>query len=92
MKRASNKQTAAEKGFANEVRPNANANGADGMPSDAAIFLQSLQDTEIIERVRATIQNAHVFKLPKAVSLCWLAWGGLEGESLAGNGQGGGAW
>lgn len=77
MPSASSKQTAAEKGFAKEVKPNANANGADGKPSDAAIFLQSLKDAEIVERVRATIQNAHVFKLPPKQSAS-VGWRGAD--------------
>lgn len=41
--------------------------------SDAALFLKSLQDPDIIERVRVTIKNAHVFKLPprQTVSVGW---------------------
>jgi adaptin ear-binding coat-associated protein 1/2 len=77
MKRSSDRQTASEQGFAQEVMPNANANGADGMPSDAAIFLQSLQNPEIVERVRATIQNAHVFKLPPKQSAS-VGWRGAD--------------
>jgi adaptin ear-binding coat-associated protein 1/2 len=45
--------------------------------SDAAIFLQSLQDPEIIERVRATIPNAHVFKLPPRQSAT-IGWRGAD--------------
>lgn len=45
--------------------------------SDAAIFLQSLQDPEIIERVRATISNAHVFKLPPRQSAT-IGWRGAD--------------
>eukprot|EP00542_Grammatophora_oceanica_P017626 CAMPEP_0194034782 /NCGR_PEP_ID=MMETSP0009_2-20130614/7207_1 /TAXON_ID=210454 /ORGANISM="Grammatophora oceanica, Strain CCMP 410" /LENGTH=340 /DNA_ID=CAMNT_0038675843 /DNA_START=420 /DNA_END=1442 /DNA_ORIENTATION=+ len=44
---------------------------------DAAIFLRSLQDPEIIERVRATIQNAHVFKLPPRQSAS-VGWRGAD--------------
>eukprot|EP00568_Trieres_chinensis_P003343 CAMPEP_0183297314 /NCGR_PEP_ID=MMETSP0160_2-20130417/4640_1 /TAXON_ID=2839 ORGANISM="Odontella Sinensis, Strain Grunow 1884" /NCGR_SAMPLE_ID=MMETSP0160_2 /ASSEMBLY_ACC=CAM_ASM_000250 /LENGTH=274 /DNA_ID=CAMNT_0025459111 /DNA_START=206 /DNA_END=1030 /DNA_ORIENTATION=- len=41
--------------------------------SDTAVFLKSLKDPDIIERVRATIKNAHVFKLPprQTVSVGW---------------------
>jgi len=41
--------------------------------SDTALFLKSLQDPDIIERVRVTIKNAHVFKLPprQTVSVGW---------------------
>lgn len=41
--------------------------------SDAARFLKSMQDPDIIERVRVTIKNAHVFKLPprQSVSVGW---------------------
>lgn len=41
--------------------------------SDAALFLKSMQDPDIIERVRVTIKNAHVFKLPprQTVSVGW---------------------
>lgn len=77
MKRGSSKQTAAEMGFEKEVKPNANASGADGLPSDAAIFLQSLHDSETIERVRATIHNAHVFKLPPKQSAS-VGWRGAD--------------
>mmetsp|Transcript_44409 Transcript_44409/g.53701 ORF Transcript_44409/g.53701 Transcript_44409/m.53701 type:complete len:247 (-) Transcript_44409:350-1090(-) len=35
-----------------------------GKSSAAAIFYQSLAGTDIIERVRVTIKNAHIFKLP----------------------------
>lgn len=41
--------------------------------SDTAIFLKSLKDPNIIERVRVTLKNAHVFKLPprQTVSVGW---------------------
>jgi len=45
--------------------------------SDAAIFLQSLQDPDIVERVRATIPNAHVFKLPPRQSAT-IGWRGAD--------------
>lgn len=45
--------------------------------SDAAVFLQSLQDPEIIERVRCTIKNAHVFKLPPRQSAS-VGWRGAD--------------
>jgi len=52
------------KRFAKEVT-NATMATKDGSNlSDAATFLQSLNDPEIVERVRASIPNAHVFKLP----------------------------
>ena len=35
-----------------------------GVPNEAAAYLLSLQDPEVIERVRCTIPDAHVFKLP----------------------------
>jgi len=35
-----------------------------GVPSIAAAYLRSLEDPEIIERVRCTLNDAHVFKLP----------------------------
>jgi len=35
-----------------------------GVPSDAAAYLKSLEDPEVIERVRCVINDAHVFKLP----------------------------
>lgn len=35
-----------------------------GVPNEAAAYLESLKDPEIIERVRCCIQDAHVFKLP----------------------------
>lgn len=36
-----------------------------GVPNEAAAYLASLDDPEMIERVRCTIDDAHVFKLPK---------------------------
>jgi hypothetical protein len=50
---------------------------APGDPSDAAKFLQSMQDAEIIERVRTTITNAHVFKLPPRQSAS-VGWRGAD--------------
>ena len=35
-----------------------------GVPNEAAAYLQSLEDHEVIERVRCSIPDAHVFKLP----------------------------
>jgi adaptin ear-binding coat-associated protein 1/2 len=35
-----------------------------GVPNEAAAYLQSLKDTEVIERVRCSIPDAHIFKLP----------------------------
>ena len=35
-----------------------------GVPSDAAAYLKSLEDPELVERVRCVINDAHVFKLP----------------------------
>jgi hypothetical protein len=48
-----------------------------GELSDAARFLQSMQDPEIIERVRTTIPNAHVFKLPPRQSAS-VGWRGAD--------------
>jgi adaptin ear-binding coat-associated protein 1/2 len=48
-----------------------------GELSDAALFLQSMQDPEIIERVRTTITNAHVFKLPPRQSAS-VGWRGAD--------------
>lgn len=48
-----------------------------GELSDAARFLQSMQDPEIIERVRTTIPNAHVFKLPPRQSAS-IGWRGAD--------------
>lgn len=45
--------------------------------SDTARFLQSMQDAEIIERVRTTIPNAHVFKLPPRQSAS-IGWRGAD--------------
>mmetsp|Transcript_15215 Transcript_15215/g.23165 ORF Transcript_15215/g.23165 Transcript_15215/m.23165 type:complete len:218 (-) Transcript_15215:681-1334(-) len=47
---------------------------AETATGDAALFLKSLHDPDIIERVRVTIPNAHVFKLPprQAASSGWL--------------------
>ena len=35
-----------------------------GVPSDAASYMASLEDAEVVERVRCVIKDAHVFKLP----------------------------
>lgn len=35
-----------------------------GVPNDAAAYLKSLEDPEVVERVRCTIPEAHIFKLP----------------------------
>lgn len=35
-----------------------------GVPNEAAAYLKSLEDPEVVERVRCTIPDAHVFKLP----------------------------
>lgn len=35
-----------------------------GVPNEAAAYLRSLEDPEVVERVRCTIADAHVFKLP----------------------------
>jgi adaptin ear-binding coat-associated protein 1/2 len=35
-----------------------------GVPNEAAAYLQSLEDPEVIERVRCSIPDTHVFKLP----------------------------
>lgn len=35
-----------------------------GVPNEAAAYLKSLEDPEVIERVRCHIPDAHVFKLP----------------------------
>lgn len=48
-----------------------------GKLSDAALFLQSMQDPEIIERVRTTITNAHAFKLPPRQSAS-VGWRGAD--------------
>jgi hypothetical protein len=42
-------------------------------PNDTSTFLQSMNDTEVIERLRVVIKNAHVFKLPtrQTVSVGW---------------------
>lgn len=45
--------------------------------NDAAMFLKSLQDPEIIERVRCTIKNAHVFRLPPRQSAT-IGWRGAD--------------
>ncbi|GKY97598.1 hypothetical protein MPSEU_000718200 [Mayamaea pseudoterrestris] len=37
-----------------------------GVPNEAAAYLHSLEDSEVIERVRCNISDAHVFKLPPA--------------------------
>jgi len=35
-----------------------------GLPNEAAAYLKSLEDPEVIERVRCTLPDAHIFKLP----------------------------
>jgi adaptin ear-binding coat-associated protein 1/2 len=35
-----------------------------GVPNEAAAYLKSLEDPEVVERVRCTIPEAHIFKLP----------------------------
>jgi hypothetical protein len=35
-----------------------------GVPNEAAAYMASLEDAEVIERVRCTVHDAHVFKLP----------------------------
>lgn len=35
-----------------------------GVPNEAAAYLKSLEDNEVIERVRCNIPDTHVFKLP----------------------------
>lgn len=35
-----------------------------GIPNEAAAYLKSLEDPEVIERVRCAIPDAHVFRLP----------------------------
>lgn len=35
-----------------------------GVPNEAAAYLESLEDPEVIERVRCCVQDAHIFKLP----------------------------
>jgi hypothetical protein len=35
-----------------------------GVPSNAAAYMESLEDSEVIERVRCVIKDSHVFKLP----------------------------
>lgn len=72
-----NAKQSAQAAFAAQARPPPPATRADLKPSDAAIFLQSLQDPEVIERVRATIQNAHVFKLPPRQSAS-MGWRGAD--------------
>jgi len=35
-----------------------------GVPNEAAEYMKSLEDSEVVERVRCVIRDAHVFKLP----------------------------
>jgi hypothetical protein len=35
-----------------------------GVPNEAAAYMASLEDAEVIERVRCQVHDAHVFKLP----------------------------
>lgn len=35
-----------------------------GVPNEAAAYLKSLEDPEVVERVRCSIPEAHIFKLP----------------------------
>lgn len=45
--------------------------------SDTALFLKSMKDPDIIERVRVTIKNAHVFKLPPRHTVT-VGWRGAD--------------
>jgi hypothetical protein len=53
-----------------------------GVPNEAAAYLASLQDLTVVERVRCTLHDAHVFKLP---SIRPTATGGWRVSSI-------GAW
>lgn len=35
-----------------------------GVPNDATAYLESLENSDVVERVRCVIKSAHVFKLP----------------------------
>jgi hypothetical protein len=35
-----------------------------GVPNDAAAYMKSMEDSNVVERVRCVIKDAHVFKLP----------------------------
>lgn len=56
------------KGSSSKSKHSGGAQSAEeaGVPSDAAAYLKSLEDPEVIERVRCVINDAHVFKLPPA--------------------------
>jgi hypothetical protein len=43
-----------------------------GVPSDASAYMKSLEDTDVIERVRCVIKDSHVFKLaPRPTAGGW---------------------
>lgn len=49
-----------------------------GVPNEAAAYLKSLEDTEVIERVRCCIADAHVFKLPSSGPPTAAGWRGAD--------------
>ena len=78
--KTTNKNSSTNKSSTNMFKKNSVAKAAASKPmtsaegtSDTAVFLQSLKDPTIIERVRTTLKNAHVFKLPprQTVSVGW---------------------
>ena len=57
------KSSSSSKSHSNNNNNNMTAEQA-GVPNDSTAYLKSLQDPDVIERVRCVIKDAHVFKLP----------------------------
>ena len=49
-----------------------------GVPNVAAAYLKSLEDVEVIERVRCCISDAHIFKLPSSGPPTAAGWRGAD--------------
>lgn len=49
-----------------------------GVPNVAAAYLKSLEDPEVIERVRCHISDAHIFKLPSSGPPTAAGWRGAD--------------
>lgn len=49
-----------------------------GVPNVAAAYLKSLEDPEVIERVRCHVSDAHIFKLPSSGPPTVAGWRGAD--------------
>lgn len=49
-----------------------------GVPNVAAAYLKSLEDTEVIERLRCSVTDVHVFKLPSSGPPTVAGWRGAD--------------